>query len=922
MDKSIKLFVTCLLCPVAMMAQQTDVQNNIYKNIEYGRGISFDIQESTTATAVADKDDLSHRKVINTSNALYGLIPGLQVLQASNNAWNDGANMTVRGYGTTSTSSPLVLVDGFQRSLNEITSDEIESITVLKDAASTALYGIRGANGVILVKTKRGTMGKPEINFSYQFNVGTPRRLSKFVDGYTYAQALNEALENDGLSPRYNSAELEAFKSGTYPDVYPNVDWWKESLRDHSFGNNVTFSAKGGGKFVRYFTQLNYLNDNGILKPTSDNDGYSTQFKYSKLNIRTNLDIDFSATTKVQLNLLGNFSEHNRPGTTTDNIFAALYKVPAGAFPIKTRNNVWGGTTVYNNNPVAFISGSGYARAQARNMYADMRLTQDLGMLLKGLSAGLYVGLDNTASYWDSNSKTWGYEEASMDWATGDISYTNLRNEGALSFSRSVGSSSNHFNFGSFVNYKNEWGKHALTATLQYNMDKVSSKGQNTSSSFIDVVGQGHYVYNRRYIVDLSLSGSASSILAPGHKWGLFPSVGAAWVLSEEDFLKNDNLNLLKLRANYGIAGRADFSRDLFVDMYGTGGSFLFGKNPTSSSGMKLTQLAMADLTYEKSHKLNVGFDLMAFNKLSVTIDGFYDHRTDILVSGDNAVSSIFGLTAPKINNGVVNSYGVETNIRWSDKIGNVNYSLGAMLTFNRNKIVNQNEEYRPYDYLKRTGKRIGQLFGYEVEGIYQSQEEIDNRGVTQTLSDVKPGDLKYKDQNGDGVIDSYDQIALGYSSMPEIYYSFDANVEYKGWGVYALFQGTGRESQVLNTAGVYWPMINNGTISQEYYANRWTKDNPNAKYPRLTSTGSPNNYTTNSLWVANSSYLKLRTLEVYYNLPASFLKRLKFVNKAKVFARGYDLLCFDKIGEMDPENIGTNHPTMSQYAFGFNLSF
>ena len=244
------------------------------------------------------------------------------------------------------------------------------------------------------------------------------------------------------------------------------------------------------------------------------------------------------------------------------------------------------------------------------------------------------------------------------------------------------------------------------------------------------------------------------------------------------------------------------------------------------------------------------------------------------------------------------------------------------MLTFNRNKIVNQNEEYRPYDYLKRTGKRIGQLFGYEVEGIYQSQEEIDNRGVTQTLSDVKPGDLKYKDQNGDGVIDSYDQIALGYSSMPEIYYSFDANVEYKGWGVYALFQGTGRESQVLNTAGVYWPMINNGTISQEYYANRWTKNNPDAKYPRLTSTGSPNNYTTNSLWVANSSYLKLRTLEVYYNLPASFLKRLKFVNKAKVFARGYDLLCFDKIGEMDPENIGTNHPTMSQYTFGFNLSF
>ena len=686
--------------------------------------------------------------------------------------------------------------------------------------------------------------------------------------------------------------------------------------------SNVTFSARGGGEFVRYFTQLNYLNDNGILEPTSDNDGYSTQFKYSKLNIRTNLDITVSPTTTVQLNLFGNFSEHNRPGETTSNIFSALYQVPSGAFPVKTSRNVWGGTTVYSNNPIASISGRGYARSQTRNMYADMKLNQDLSALVKGLSVGFQVGLDNSASYWDNNTMNFGYEQATMNWETGETTYNTLRNEGTLSFSKSVGSSVNHFNFGAYANYAKDWNKHSLVATLQYNMDKTNAKGQNNSKAFMDVVAQAHYVYDHRYVLDASLSGSAASILEPGHRWGIFPSVGAAWIMSEEAALKSDWLNLLKLRASYGISGRADYGTDLYLDVYGTGGSYYFGKNPASISGMKITQLGITDMTYEKSHKLNVGFDFIAFNKLSVTIDGFYDHRTDILVSGDNAVSSIFGLTAPNINNGVVNSYGVETSVRWADKIGDFNYQIGGMLTFNRNKIINQNEEYRPHDYLKRTGKRLGQFFGYEVEGIYQSQEEIDNRGVKQNLSDVRPGDLKYKDQNNDGVVDAYDQVALGYSAMPEIYYSFDLNLEYKGFGIYALFQGTGNQSRLLNTSSVYWPLISNSTISTEYYNNRWTPDTPNAKYPRLTSEGSANNYTTNSLWVADASYMKLRTLELYYNFSQEMMKKSKFIKGAKVFARGHDLFCVDKIKVLDPENIGTNHPTMTQYTFGVNLSF
>ena len=421
MSKRLNILLAGVLCSCGMMAQQdTLTVRKDREAIELGRTITYDAQEVTGAISVATNDALSHKNSIKPSNQLFGTIPGLQVLQNAGTVWENGATMYIRGLGTTKSKSPLILVDGFERSIDELSSEEIESVSVLKDAVATALYGIRGANGVVLVKTKRGTMGAPRINFSYEFNMATPKYLPDFVDGYTYATALNEAMKNDGLNPRYSATELDAFKNQTYPDVYPNVDWIGESLRDMSYGDNVSFSAQGGGKFVRYYTMLNFLDNRGILKPTEETDGFSTQLKYSRLNIRTNLDIMVTPTTTVQLNLLGNFSEHNRPGESTGNIFSALYQVPSGAFPVKTDRDIYGGTTTYSNNPVGLIAGRGYARSQTRAMYADMHLKQDLSAILPGWSAGFKVGIDNTASYWDSNTKNFGYEAATIDLTTGE----------------------------------------------------------------------------------------------------------------------------------------------------------------------------------------------------------------------------------------------------------------------------------------------------------------------------------------------------------------------------------------------------------------------------------------------------------------------------------------------------------------------
>ncbi len=898
-------------------------RTGISRQTEYGRSITVDSNEATAAVSSVSEKELSHKTAVNPSNLLYGLIPGLQVLQNAGNVWDDGATLQVRGTGTSGNVSPLILVDGFERSLDKISSRDIESVTVLKDAVSTSLYGLKGANGVILVTTKRGAEGAPQIDFSYQFNLGTTRNLPVLVNGYTFAHALNEGMTNDGSRARYTDAELRAFYEGSYPDFYPDVDWWNESVRDHSYGNDVSLSAHGGGKGVRYYAMLNYLNDNGILKPVDINDGYSTQFRYSKMNIRTNLDITVSKTTRARLNMFGSFSEQNRPGQTASSIFSALYKVPSGAFPVKTSNGVYGGTTVYSNNPVAYIAGSGYVRAQERVLFADLDIEQDLGFITEGLSAGVKAAIDNYTTYQDSNTKNFAYEAATMDMTSGTQRYSMLRNEGTLSFGKGVTASSNHFNFEARLNYGRRWGDHSVQSALIYAMDKNTVNSQNASRSFMDVIGQVHYSYKDRYILDFSVSGSASSVLEPGRRWGVFPAAGAAWVLSEEPFMDCSWLDLLKIRASYGISGRADYDLNLYRNQYGTGGSYWFGASLGKLSGLKETVLGISGLTCEKSHKADVGIDLQVFNRFVFSADAFYDHRTDILVDAAGITSSVLGITVPKVNNGIIDNYGAEASLDWNHRIGDFSYSLGGTFSFTRNIIISQNEQYRPYGYQRRTGRPVNQIYGYVVEGIYQSQEQIDNREVKQYLSDVYPGDLMFKDLNGDKRIDENDQMAIGYNNVcPEIYYSFRLGAEYKGIALYALFQGAGNYSAILSVNSVYRPLINNNTVSAHYYRNRWTPENPDAKYPRLTYAGSANNYNNNTLWVADASFLKLRTLELSYTFPESLLERSGVLKDLKVFARAHDLFSWHRLEPMDPENVADGHPLMTQCTFGINISF
>ena len=437
-----------------------------------------------------------------------------------------------------------------------------------------------------------------------------------------------------------------------------------------------------------------------------------------------------------------------------------------------------------------------------------------------------------------------------------------------------------------------------------------------------------HYGYNSRYFVDLALVESGSSRLAPSTKWAFSPTLSAAWLISNEDFMQNAKwVNSLKLRASAGIINADYLPGDnvwtYYAQQYNTsGGTYPFDSGWNSEFGRTyLGQMATANPGHEKAYKYNVGIDAKLFDALDVTFDYWMQQRKDIWVSAAGKYSAVLGMDAPYENAGRVDSHGFELGLDYNKTVGNFSFNLGGSLMYTKNKIKEMLEEPRLYDNLVQTGNPYGQTYGLEAIGFFKDQADI-AASPTQTFSTVKPGDIKYRDVNGDNIIDANDKVAIGHSTTcPEIYYNFHIGAEWKGLGFYAMFQGTGRYSAVLNTKSMYWPLIGNTNISQYAYDNRWTPEHQDAKLPRLSSESNANNYQTSTLWLADRSFLKLRNLEVYYNLPQSLLEKTKIVNGAKLYVRGIDLLCFDHIDECDPEAYGVN-PVNKSIALGLSVTF
>lgn len=895
-------------------------------------GYQMEMPRKTIAGSARSVDSkvLDKAPEIDVAKALYGKIAGLNVYQGSGSSAENVPSLSIHGM------VPIVLVDGFPRDLSDITNSEIESIQILKDAVASALYGVRGGNGVILVTTKHGHDDKLKVTAKYQYGISTQFRKPEFADAYTYASSLNSALALDGLDARYQPNELEAFRNKTYPYEYPNVNWWNEVYNKTSDNHRLSLTFDGGSNRFRYYAVVDYMHDKSFLQDKKADDRYSTKPSDVRLNIRTNIDVDLTSSTFFKVGILGKLQEINNALTIASNgtapFASILYKTPSAAFPVRYADGTYGGNSTYGaNNPVGLLESTGSARYTYGTLLANATLKQELDALLKGLSAEVSVAFDNFGAMYDASAKEYKYMDAQASLlpdgtlVTTPVSYG--KNSEILNHDNS-GFSFVHLrsNIQAKINYLLQSGVNDLNASLIYDQQSYTANGRNNGAKRQSGLLYAAYTYNNRYALSGVLNYSGTAYLPEGDRFHLYPALSAAWIASNEKFMKNlEAINLLKLYASYGTSGwDGNMQHELYRQSYGStgGGTYYFTDNAAEYYGLAEGTLPVENLTIEKSKKLTYGMELNAFNnRLSAYVEGFYERRSDILIRGTSSVSGIIGIGVNRLNAGIQDYKGFDASFSWNDRIGkNFSYSIGANASYIDSEIIRDGQEYQQYDYLYTKGNRVGQKYGLEVLGFFHDQVEINNSPV-QTFSTVRPGDIKYKDQNGDNKIDEQDVVRMFSSNVPRFYFGINLSASYKNFEISADFQGmTGVTTSLLNSP-LYKPLVNNGNISKTFLDNEipWTPENTGkATMPRLTTLANDNNYRANSLWYRDGSFIKLRNLYLSYTFPR---KMIRFADM-KVYLQGSNLFSLDNISFADPEQLGAVYPSTRSYWMGIKFNF
>lgn len=924
----ILLLAAFTLFPAAALAQnlKTDSTDQAENRIHLGYNYSKQSSELTSAVDVLGSDILATSSALNPEESLYGRLPGLIVLQNGGFADDRNPTMFIRGRSTFRNSSILVLIDGVERDLSTLVNDEIESISVLKDASALAIFGMRGANGAIVVTTRQGLYNENRINVSYDRSINTAFRTPEFLDGYNYALAVNEANILDGNPPTYSDADLSDFQSGSSL-FFPSVNWFDETLKDFGSTNNFNANFQGGGENSRFFIMVNYQDEEGLFNDEANTDErYESNLKFERFNLRSNLDIDLTSSTRLKLNIAGEIINNHRPDANVDRVMNALYSVPAGAFPVRTVNDNWGGTEYYDNNPVALINATGDYLVHRTNLSTNASLFQDLGVFVEGLSAEVSIAYDHNPTFFERKNKDFLYESISVardqEGAITDTTIVEYGSEADLNTSDGLSWQRRYAAGWAKINYETTAGNGELHASLLYNMDKKVYRGQNNTYLHQNVSALTSYSLHRKYFIDASLTYGGNSLLSREYRFGLFPAVSAGWIISEEPvFLDNNTVSHLKLRASWGINGSGSIPTNLFEQSFYNGGTYFFTDNLVNYSGIREGALANSFLTHEKANKINVGLEVELFERLMITGDIFHEIRSGIRTDEEGVVSEVLGVANPAGFDGKVQNTGFDGSLVLYDRIGEFSYHISGNFLFARNKILDMNEQYRPYEYLSRTGQMVGQHFGFETAGFFEDETDISN-SPQQVFSQVRPGDIKYVDQNDDQVINEYDMIPLGYSAeLPEMYFSASLGFEFKGIGTEILLQGTAHHTDYLNTPSLFWPLRDQNTIST-VHASRWTPGNSeSAILPRLSLLDNANNYRKNDIWLTDASYLKIRYVEVYYSFSEEVLNRIKS-QSLKLYLRGTNLYSFDRINVVDPEATGVVYPTLSSVHAGIRVGF
>jgi len=889
-------------------------------------GKAVDRKYSTTSTSSVTGDDIRSLRQ-NIGNSLSGKLAGLTT---GNGSIND---FQIRGIQTflSGASGIKVVVDGFETDFNNLIPDEIESITVLKDAASLAVYGISGANGVLYIKTKRGQLSnKPMITFNSRVSMQQASILPEFVNNGKYAELYNVAMVSDGkdISNGYFKSQniVDYYKNGKLPVMYPDVNWQNEILKPAAYGQDYTLAINGGDQNTKYNVVVGYSNTPGLYKGV---DGFNNSNLVSEKYVaRVNLDAKINSWLRASLNTRAVISADKSPTVSNSAIFSSMSSFLP--YNIKTPSGKWGGTEGFPANPVAQIVQQGYQLTNTRTVDADVKVIADIPFI-KGLSIfGQVVFSNNYYSYY-KKTRGLSYEELSR---TTDSTYTVLPLKGNtnpnFSYSQSPGLQWNRYNVLGGAEYSHATTNGKIYASAIYNQEKYTTliDADTVPWAKVNIFGRLNYTHLNKYVAEFAYSYSGTDNYAPDKRFGFFPAVSGAWIVSNEDFLANNKtFNFLKLRASTGLIGNdqiGSLARFMYIESYGSpNGSYRVGTGlNTSANTIERLQFANLDATWEKAYKTNVGIDAQLFNKLSLSVDYFIENRKDIFVDPSNYLSALIGGRYNYANLGLAKNTGLELELMYKDKIGDFGYFITAKGSYATSTIVDAKEAPRAYEYLYQKGHAIGQPFVFEAIGYFEDQTDITNSPF-QSFGAVVAGDVKYKDQNGDNIIDNNDVVAKGYTSVPNIVGSLEAGLEYKGFDLSVFLFGV--TQRTVSIGGLLTPFLTNGRKPTEWVANNyWTVERGDAAlFPRLTTQSNANNYKNNSdLYQRDGSYLRIKNIELGYSLK--FKKGLG-LDGLRAYLNAVNPFVFSYITEIqvDPEALSPyGYPVMKSYNIGLTLKF
>lgn len=931
----------------------------------------------TGAVTAVSGESLMKSPVANVANALQGNLPGVSAVQPSGMPGADEPVIRIRGVGSLNSAEPLVLVDGVERPFSQLDPNEIESISVLKDASATAVFGVRGANGVILVTTKRGEVGKASVTASVSAAMQTISQFVEFTDSYTYGQMWNYTAITDALpmnqwpgtvkiddyTPyadngiRFSQDVMEHFRTGDMPQTFPNMDWIDYIMKDAAWQEQANVNVSGGTERVRYFVSAGFLNQNSLFKTFSSNKNET--FDYQRLNYRANLDIDVSKWSQLSITLGGRMQGRTTMGGGEGFLFRYLQGATpyAGAGIDEQGRHIVSDPNIvgpFDRSALSNYYNLGYVDESTNVLNFDIQYKLDMSFLTKGLSfaAKASYNSDYTAQKYRQN----GYGTGVQYVATIVDGKEVLRKEGVtwpIPYDERKWGNRNWYAEANF-NYNRRFGKHNVGALLLYNQSKSyypwdsdGSLYQSIPKGYVGLVGRVTYDYDTKYLLDFNIGYNGSENFAPGKRYGTFPSVSVGWIPSQEKWWEpvKNVVSYLKLRASYGIVGNDSTNGARFLYLPGAWqfyqGSMTvnpqdrgtnFGTNGNWLQAVKELTAGNPNVTWETATKINVGVDAGFFkDQLHAYVDFFWEDRKDILVSNASTLSAVTSLPSSYVNEGRVKNHGFEVTLNWEQKFGDFRYSISPNFAFARNKVIEMLEVPPMYKYLSRTGHPVGQRFGYDLFEFYQpgTEERYEAKyGVPMPDQNIelKYGDAIYVDLNGDNIIDQNDQKPLGYTDNPEITYSVNFNFQWKGLDFTMLWIGADHVSRSLN--GYFrdqFGSTNTSALTQWVADNSWTEDNPDAILPRISFTNRVHNNRDSQAWVIDSKYVRLKNVELGYTFTP---KKKSFFNYIRVYASGNNLLTFADFKGNDPEapgsglDYGVRYPMTRLFNIGAQFNF